>query len=717
MGRLYPCVGAVTCAALLGSPVLASESTTYTYDALGRLVVVSVSGGPNDGHQSSTSFDSGDNRTNYSVGGAPAASFSVADVTVTEGAAAAVIVTRSGATAGTATIDYATSNGSAAAPGDYSSTSGTLTFAPGEASKSISIPTTNDSAFEDTESFSVTISNPSAGTGIANAGATVTILDDEIVPKLAISDVTIAEGSTAILTVSRSGLTSTAVGVNYATVAGSAIPPGDFTTASGTLNFAAGETSKTISVPTVNDTIYEGPETFSVALSGATGGAFVTNGVGTVTITDDDVAPSFAISSASATEGGTITFTVTKTGTTANSLSVNYGTANGSAIAPGDYGATSGTLTFLPGETSKTITVSTVNDTTYEMNETFSVYLSGATGGASIASPTGTGTINDNDAMPTLSVANTTVIEGQHANVTVMKSGATDVNVTVSYAASGGTAPTSDYGAATGSLTFLPEEASKTIVVPTVDNVKTNIAARTFNVDLSNPVGASIGSSPGIVTIQDNDTIPNFTTLNPTSQDEGGTIYFAITLNPSISYDTPITVNYSTSSGTATSGTDFTATSGTATFVSPGSVVVVPVPTIQDAVVEPDETILFTISSPSFGTIGSPSQAVGTIKNDDIPPSVDPIANTDNAGTSFARCDTFTINPITNDTSPSGKYPLTLVSVATGTGYTRTISGNNVTIFIKAAGAKSIQYVVANSAGAQSTGAITWTAASGPVCL
>jgi hypothetical protein len=142
----------------------------------------------------------------------------------------------------------------------------------------------------------------------------------------------------------------------------------------------------------------------------------------------------------------------------------------------------------------------------------------------------------------------------------------------------------------------------------------------------------------------------------------------------------------------------------------------VSVQTTQDSAVEADETIVFTISSPSYGAAIISSQSTGTIRNDDIPPSQDPVANTDNAGTSFVRCDSFTINPIQNDTSPGGNYPLSLVSVATGSGYTRTISGNNVTFNILSGGSKTVQYVVANSAGSQATGTVTWTAASGPVC-
>jgi hypothetical protein len=697
---------------MLAAAASAAETTAYTYDALGRLVTVAVSGGPNDGRQTSTSFDPAGNRTNYSIGGAPVANFSIADVTVTEGGTATLTVSRTGATSGAATVNYGTSNGSAAAPGDYTAASGTLSFAAGETSKTISIATISDGANEGVETFGVALSSPSAGNGISYVNAVVAIID---VPKISISGTSVVEGGAASLTVTRTGFASAAFNVSYSTVNGTAISPDDFTATTGTLSFLSGETSKTISVPTANDTVYEGPEAFTVVLSGPTGGAVIDTGTGTVSLGDNDAPPSFAVSGASATEGSNIVLTVTKSGSTQISHSVNYGTANGTAAAPGDYGASSGTLTFLPGETSKTITISTVDDGTYETAETFSLNLSGATGGATISTPTGTGTINDNDTMPSLSIANASVTEGGQATVSVTKSGLTDLNVSVAYATSNGTAGSGDYSAASGVLTFLPHEASKTFLVPTSANGKFNLA-KTVNVTLSGATGATISTAGGVVTINDDDSPPSFTVGAPTAQFEGSAISFPVTLSGNLSYEPPLTVNYSTSSGTATSGVDFTGASGTLTFTSPQTVQSVSVQTTQDSAVEADETIVFTISSPSYGAAIISSQSTGTIRNDDIPPSQDPVANTDNAGTSFVRCDSFTINPIQNDTSPGGNYPLSLVSVATGSGYTRTISGNNVTFNILSGGSKTVQYVVANSAGSQATGTVTWTAASGPVC-
>jgi len=693
---------------------IADETIVYTYDELGRLVSVTIVGGPRHGQQVTTAFDPADNRTNYQVAGGPNAILSVVGTGVTEGGTATVTVTRSGSLSGSATVNYATANGSATTPADYTAASGTITFANGEASKTISVSTIDDAIFEGPKTFSVNLSSPSSGTAIANATAVVTIADTEMVPELAISNVSVTEGGAAVLTVTRSGLIASGVSVNYASANGTAVAPGDFGAVSGTLTFASGETSKTITVSTVNDSVHEAPESFTVGLSGATGGAILTNATGRVSVADDDTAPSFAISGASVTEGGAIVMTVTKTGLTAATLSIVYETVNGGAAAPADYAAQSGTLTFLPGETSKTVTVTTVDDTVYEANETLSVRLSGASGGATISTASGTGTINDNDTMPSFSVANVSVTEGGVATVTVTKSGATGANASVAFATAHGTANQTNYTGASGTLTFLPGETAKTIQIATTQDVSFGLT-KTFTLGLSSPTAATIGAGTSVVSIIEDDPPPGFALVAPTSENEGTSIRFGVVLTGNLHYGTPLTVNYTTSSGTATSGVDFTATSGTLTFTSPTTVLAVDVPTTQESTVEPDETFTFTLSSPSHGAAIVNGQATGTILNDDLPPS-SVVANTDNAGT-YARCDFFSVNPLANDTDSSGNYPLTLVSVATGAGYTRTISGNTVHFWVLQGGTRNVQYVVQNAIGGQATGTITFAATSGPICL
>lgn len=124
--------------------------------------------------------------------------------------------------------------------------------------------------------------------------------------------------------------------------------------------------------------------------------------------------PRFAIADASAVnEGGTLIYTVTRSGVVSGSLALNYSTANGTAISGSDYTAISGTLTFLSSETSKTIYVSTIDDNVYEPDETVLVNLSGATGGASIASAQASGSILNNDAanQPPTTVADTISVQ------------------------------------------------------------------------------------------------------------------------------------------------------------------------------------------------------------------------------------------------------------------------------------------------------------------
>ncbi len=113
------------------------------------------------------------------------------------------------------------------------------------------------------------------------------------------------------------------------------------------------------------------------------------------------VLPTLSISNATVTEGNSgttnATFTVTLSATSTKAVTVSYATADGSATtADNDYTAISGTLTFAPGETSKTITVAITGDTKFEPDETFSVNLSGAAH-ATIATGTGTGTIQNDD--------------------------------------------------------------------------------------------------------------------------------------------------------------------------------------------------------------------------------------------------------------------------------------------------------------------------------
>jgi hypothetical protein len=450
------------------------------------------------------------------VGGTPAGPvFSISDASATEGTAIVFTVTKTGSASGSLTVNYATANGTAIAGSDYSATSGTLTFTSAQTSKTVSIPTIDDSAVESAETLSLNLSNAAAGSSIGDGQGIGTINDNDtaVAPSFAVSDATITEGGSLVFTITKTGSTSSSFSVNYATANSSAIAGSDYTATSGTLTFTAAQTSKTVSVLTTDDTTVESAETMFVNLSGATGGSTISDSQGVGTINDNDTPPppSFAVGDTSVTEGGSLAFTVTRTAGS-GTFSVNYVTANSSAIAGSDYTATSGTLTFGTTQLSQIVSVPTTDDTAVESAETLFLNLSGATGGSTISDSQGIGTINDNDSAGTCSgvsfaVNDTSTSEGDPLVFTITKAGSASGSCSVSYAtadgtAQGGTGIGARYVTAAGSLTFTSAQTSQTVSITThFDNAT---RTDTMFLNLSGPSGgATLSDSQGVGTIQD----------------------------------------------------------------------------------------------------------------------------------------------------------------------------------------------------------------------
>jgi hypothetical protein len=226
-------------------------------------------------------------------------------------------------------------------------------------------------------------------------------------------------------------------------------------------------------------------------------------------------APTWSIDDQTVSEGNSgsaqVTFTISASGLSPfSSESVHYATANGTASAPGDYAATSGTATvssILGGPGTATVTVSVNGDTTPERDEAFTVVLSNPTSGA-IADGTGVGTITNDDA-PHLTVSDPAVSENAGTAVfTVSLDGA--AAVTVHYATADGTAHAgSDYTSRGGTLTFTRTDASKTVSVPVLDDA-VHESSETFGLALTGASGvaASGNDLSATATIADDDAEP-----------------------------------------------------------------------------------------------------------------------------------------------------------------------------------------------------------------
>jgi Calx-beta domain/Right handed beta helix region len=222
------------------------------------------------------------------TGGLP--TVSIADASGNEGTSALFSVTLSAPSAGTVTVSYATSDGTAVAPGDYTAASGTLSLAPGETSASLPVALAADGLNEMDETFGVTLSAPT-GAILGDAQAVGTILDNDEAPTVSIDNVSVQEGTcvpgSAAFTVTLSGPSGQPASVNYATFDETATGGSDYVPVAGTLSFAPGATTGTIAVQITGDFVDENDEVFDVVLSMPVN-LNIMNGFGAGTILDDD---------------------------------------------------------------------------------------------------------------------------------------------------------------------------------------------------------------------------------------------------------------------------------------------------------------------------------------------------------------------------------------------------------------------------------------------
>jgi hypothetical protein len=246
---------------------------------------------------------------------------------------------------------------------------------------------------------------------VANAGSnTVSVLlndgdwPDVSAPRLIINNVTVTEGNTgtanAVFTVTLSAASGQPVTVNFTTANSTATAASDYQAATGELIFAPGETTKTITVPVIGDRLAEPKQTYLVNLSNPTN-ASIADGQGVGTITDDE--PRISISDVTRSEGRRnkttlFTFTVTLSAAYDQPVTMSFATVNGTATtSDNDYIAKTGTLTFAPGETSKTITIEVKGDSKKEAAETFYLDLFGNSSNSLVTKSRGVGTILNDD--------------------------------------------------------------------------------------------------------------------------------------------------------------------------------------------------------------------------------------------------------------------------------------------------------------------------------
>ena len=527
-------------------------------------------------------------------------------------------------------IYYSTSSVgcTATADVDYNAVNNGSVFVNGnETGLDITIGILDDTDYEADETFTVTLSN-SAGVTVNSETCTVTIRNDD--PQTAIGigtpEINAGEESGSVtVPVTLSKKSSSPTTVSYATALGTATPGSDYTEATGTLTIPAGETSGNITLMLLHDEVYEGSESFTLALSSPVNGELGTQKTATITIDDDEAQPTVAFSADPADQAernGDFNLEVMLSGICQNSVTVDYATIDGTAAAGSDYTAKSGTLTISGGLTTGVITIALKDDSYYEGSEDFQIVLSNPAV-AALGTNTATVTVTDSESMPAISFDDTEITVSEDVGtvtLSVSLSGQAQGSTTVHYATGNGSAQAgSDYTAASGTIEIPGKTSSVTFSIDILNDSIYEAANESFTITLSDPSGATISTDTATVTITDNEDTPSigFSVAAFSAAENAGTGTLQVVLSGAV--QGPVTVNYATSDLTAKAGTDYTAALGTVTMLEGETTAEISIPLLGNAVYESDKTLSVTLSDSTIASLGTAS-AVFTIENDDAPP-------------------------------------------------------------------------------------------------
>jgi hypothetical protein len=543
---------------------------------------------------------------------------------------ASVPVTLSSPSGFTVTASYQLQGVTATAGSDFVAASGNVTFAPGATSASIPVQVIGDATAEGSEEVDAVLTGATNATIDASGRAgPLTIVDDDGAPRFAIGDVRIPEGTgNATVTVLLAPAAKKSVSVAYSTSDGTAKASSDYQTTSGTLTFLAGTTTRTFTVPIVDDAVHEGTEQLDVTL-GTVSGATTQRKKAAVTIVDDDPVPSVSLLDAIVVEGTSSTDTIAPVGVTLSApsalpVTLTIGVNDNQAKENSDYDPPPPKLVIPAGQTTATIPTPVTADSFIEGYETFDVRIVKAVG-ADIDDGIGKVTIIDDDGtIPRVSIDDPRVEEGGPgpagtATFTVRVLPPSSQNVTFTWAAQTETAVSaSDFAASSGTGMIPAGSTTTTLSVPVLADTLDE-PDETFTVQLSNVTGAQPVRDLGRATIVDDDPEPVVSISGPAAPvtegtGTGGTALVHVALSAPSGF--PVTVDLDSVGGTATPGSDYVPLS-TTVVIPPGTTGVdVPVSIVGDSTPEPTETIVVAATNPLHAALGAASATI-QIADDD----------------------------------------------------------------------------------------------------
>jgi len=550
-----------------------------------------------------------------------------------EGGTATITVSTSHASSETVSVTYATSNGSATNPADYTSVTDTLTWSPGQfGDRSFTVPIVSDDIDEQDETINIALTNAINGVIDSGNGVSVLTIEDDDTTEISIDDVTVTEGNNgttlAVFTVSLSQISSRDVSFQYATFDRSAtVVNNDYVAISGTGIIPVGSTETTVVVGINGDVVDEvDQETFEIRLSNVEN-ALESNLIGAGTISDDDAEPTLSIFDNGTGEADGVAFVeVEINGLSDKIISVDYATdiSGGSATADDDYAPITDQLTWGAGdEETKTIVVNITDDSIDENDEEFSISLMNAVN-ASIDENLSTVTIFDNDTA-SISIADAMVTEGDDLETPTMTflvslSTESSQDVNFEYSTTDVTAlDTGDYTGVTGSGTITAGSLTTTIEVEIIGDDTDEGAEETFEIELDNITsGISQDDLIAIGTVIDDDGAPVLSISNLIVSEDVETAEVTVILSGQSSEE--VSIDYLVSEGTADDGEDYSLDNneGTITWAAEESgPKVIEISIEDDEIDELDEILNIILSGPQNASLSENNSAILTIDDND----------------------------------------------------------------------------------------------------
>ena len=552
-----------------------------------------------------------------------------------QGSNVVITITRSGSTVGSVVVDFRTGTAGTATPGlDYLPQIAQILFTNGQSIATVTVPVVDDLLVEPNETVDLQLLNqaatyPAGNVSIDVPTAILSIVDDDFSNGLITFSqpaYTVSErGGFATITVLRLGGSAGAASVFFSTGPGTVNPAtagADYLATNGLIQFADGQSSKSFTVPILDDTLVEGPEQILLTLSGATGSQIGSN-TAVLTILADEAVFSFTDTILMVDEGAVnAIITVLRSSGGTGPVTVDFATSDGSALGGLDYVPTNGTLFFAPGQLAATFAVRILDDPLGEGNEFLTLTLATPGGEATLAGGTNVASliILDNDT--SFSFGQTFYGEFEFnpfVDVTVLRTGRSNGIVSVDFNTSDGTATAGqDYDFNSQRLVFADGETVKTVRILLRDDL-IGEGDETVNLNLLNPTnGTTLGvPSTAVLIIFDDEQSLSFSSPVYFVNENGGAA--VITVQRSGFFFGPASVQFSVLPGTATPGVDYTPVAGVLTFGSSEFSRDIIVPITDDALLESDETFTVVLTNASGVTaLTSPSNAVVTILENDV---------------------------------------------------------------------------------------------------